>query len=102
MRRQQQLHDSKAGFRAHRGKHVGVFCNMLGILPCGDCHISIFAEIWTNVKSISISCRLKVSFADDDSFVPVRSAYSALRRMKNLRLWPEHEFEHLLPTGAHQ
>jgi hypothetical protein len=33
MRGQQQLHDPKARFGAHRGKHVGVSCNLFGTFP---------------------------------------------------------------------
>ena len=46
MRGQQQLHDSKARFGAHGGKHVSVLCHLLRAFLRGCCwHISILAEI---------------------------------------------------------
>jgi hypothetical protein len=57
MSRKEQLHDSKAWFGAHCGKHVGVLCDLLGTFPGrGYKHDSILAEIWIAVKSGSLVC----------------------------------------------
>ena len=51
MRREQQLHDAKTGFGAHRGKHVSVFRDVFRIvINYSGCHISIIAGIWLEVN----------------------------------------------------
>jgi hypothetical protein len=48
---EQELHDAKARLRAHGGKHVGQFGDVLGGRLWGSGrHISILAEIWIRVK----------------------------------------------------
>ena len=52
MGRQKELHDAKAGFGAHGGKHVGVPSDLVEIWfeTGGGLHISMIAEIWNHVK----------------------------------------------------
>jgi hypothetical protein len=67
------LHDSKAWFGAHGGKHVGVLCNLLGtFLGRGYWHASIFAEIWEVVNLTTVAGMLLALLESLGCFVPLR------------------------------
>src|ERR1039457_5588092 len=53
MRREKQLHDAQPWFRAHRGEHVGISCDLLRIgFPChgSPFYLSIIMELWRNCQ----------------------------------------------------
>jgi hypothetical protein len=55
---QQQLHDSESRLGPHGGEHVSVLGDLLGgFLRLASSRISIFAEIWMDVKRVSLPAR---------------------------------------------